>query len=145
MMLAASSTPGKAASRRRWPPSEGARSTRCTTWPRSAAIDAAFIPHGPPPMTRTERGFVVFGKVRHVAFARSQKLVVSAPGDAGFEEVPCMFVEVGENAPVRRRHFVCIRPGQAVDGERCDWVGTGISGSGQVVHVFELEIKDAAS
>ena len=85
------------------------------------------------------------GKVRHVAFARSQKLVVSAPGDAGFEEVPCMFVEVGENAPVRRRHFVCIRPGQAVDGERCDWVGTGISGSGQVVHVFELEIKDAAS
>ena len=39
-----------------WPPSRSARSTRMTSWPRSASVAAAFIPAGPPQATSQRAG-----------------------------------------------------------------------------------------
>lgn len=80
------------------------------------------------------------GIVRHVAFEHKQKLVMSR-GEPSFEEVPVLFVEGHENAPVRKHRFECIKHGtwcDLADDEHARWVASGISGNGLVVHVFEI-------
>lgn len=81
------------------------------------------------------------GIVRHVAFERRQKLVMSA-GQAGFEEVPVLFIEGHKNAPIREHRFAIVETGEALeleDGEEATWRATNISAGGRVVHVFEIE------
>lgn len=80
------------------------------------------------------------GIVRHVAFEQKQKLVMSR-GDATFEEVPVLFVEGHQDAPIRKHRYEIIPHGrwcELEDDQRATWVGSGISANGMVVHVFEI-------
>jgi len=51
-----SSLPGMWRFRRSCPPKISCFSTRLTLWPRSVRVQAAFMPAGPPPITRTFLG-----------------------------------------------------------------------------------------
>ena len=80
------------------------------------------------------------GTVRHVAFERRPKLVM-AQGDAGFEEVPVLFVEGQHGAPIRKHRFIVIRHGEWCEpdeGDEATYIATGISGSGHTVHLFKI-------
>ena len=79
------------------------------------------------------------GHIRLVAFHLTKKLVMSGKGDPGFDESPALFCEVIPDAPVRRRRFVAIKMGEAIEHDNAKWVGSAISaGTGSVVSVFEL-------
>jgi hypothetical protein len=81
------------------------------------------------------------GIVRAIAFEQKPTLVMTACRP-DFEEVPVLFIEARPDGPVRKRRFVAIRLGDVFevdDANEASWVGTGISGKGQVVSVFELK------
>lgn len=85
------------------------------------------------------------GTVRHVAFERKPTLVMTA-GKPEFEDVPVLFVEGVQNAPIRKYRFIVINHGEWCEpdeGDTAHYVASGISGKGQVVHVFA--IREAAS
>jgi len=80
------------------------------------------------------------GTIRHVAFERKPKLVMTQ-GEPNFEEVPVLFVEGRQGAPIRKHKYVVINHGEWCDPddhEEATWVATGLSGGGLVVHIFEI-------
>lgn len=80
------------------------------------------------------------GIVRHVAFERKPRLVMSK-GEPNFEEVPVLFIEGQKDAPIRKHRFEIIEHGkwcEPAGDEVATWVATGISGGGLLVHVFEI-------
>lgn len=85
------------------------------------------------------------GIVRHVAFEMKKSLVMTA-GRADFEEVPVLFVEGRQDAPIRKHRFIVINHGEWCEpdpGDEATYIATGISARGAVVHVFK--VTEAAS
>lgn len=80
------------------------------------------------------------GDVRAVAWCPEKRLVM-ARGEPQFDEVLTLFVEISPNGPKRKRRFAIIPTGQVLgvpDGRALTFVGTAVSGSGRVAHVFEV-------
>jgi hypothetical protein len=82
------------------------------------------------------------GIVHSVAWTLEKRLVM-ARGEAQFDEVLTMFVEVSPNGTKRNRRFVVLATGQQVavpDGAALRFAGSAVSGNtGQVAHLFEIE------
>lgn len=82
------------------------------------------------------------GHVRACAFTLQKRLVLTR-GEAQFDEILTMFVEINENGPMRRRRFVVTATGAQLgvpDGQVLVFAGTAVSGNtGQVAHVFEVK------
>jgi hypothetical protein len=82
------------------------------------------------------------GIVRSVAWCLEKRLVMTR-GDAQFDEVLTLFVEVTPNGPKRNRRFAVYPTAQVVnvpDGYALDHVGTAVStNTGRVAHVFEVK------
>ena len=82
------------------------------------------------------------GIVRAAAFTLERRLVMTR-GDAQFDEVLTLFVEVAPNGPRRTRRFAVMPTGQGIgapDGYVLSFVGSAISNNtGQVAHVYEIK------
>ncbi len=82
------------------------------------------------------------GKVLTVAWCLEKKLVMTR-GDASFDEVLTMFVEVSPNGPKRNRRFVVLPTEQELsvkDGNALTFVGSAVStNTGAIAHVFEVK------
>jgi hypothetical protein len=82
------------------------------------------------------------GAVRSVAWCLERRLVMTR-GEAQFDELLTLFVEIAPNGPKRNRRFAVYPTGQVVnvpDGYALAHVGTAASmNTGRVAHVFEVK------